>query len=157
MTIEWNRVTWYSKLFAVVVFVAVFVIAFYFGQEYASIKQEIATDSHADVIISQTSEVTVGVGQTGRVGGLDITFNKFIQDSRCPIDVECIEAGAVNINVTLASGPHIETKNMPSDEVPYSFNEYQVSIANILPPRHSKEEIKPSDYKITFHVGKKAL
>ena len=31
MTIEWNTVTWYSKLLAVLVFVATFAVAFYLG------------------------------------------------------------------------------------------------------------------------------
>ncbi len=31
MKIEWNRVTWYSKLLAVVVFLATFVVAFNLG------------------------------------------------------------------------------------------------------------------------------
>ncbi len=34
MKIEWNRVTWYSKLLAVIVFVGVFVLAFYLGRQY---------------------------------------------------------------------------------------------------------------------------
>jgi len=32
--IEWNKVTWYSKIFAVIVFLAVFVVAFYLGRIY---------------------------------------------------------------------------------------------------------------------------
>lgn len=31
--IEWNRVTWYSKLIAVILFVATFYIAFMFGKQ----------------------------------------------------------------------------------------------------------------------------
>lgn len=34
MKIEWNRVTWYSKLLAVIVFVGVFVLAFCLGRQY---------------------------------------------------------------------------------------------------------------------------
>lgn len=34
MRIEWNKVTWYSKALAVVVFLAVFALAFYIGSEY---------------------------------------------------------------------------------------------------------------------------
>ncbi len=32
--IQWNKVTWYSKLLAVVVFVATFFFAFYLGAQY---------------------------------------------------------------------------------------------------------------------------
>jgi hypothetical protein len=37
MNIEWNKVTWYSKLLAVVLFVGVFVLAFYLGKETAGL------------------------------------------------------------------------------------------------------------------------
>ncbi|MEI7765119.1 MAG: hypothetical protein WCI93_00870 [bacterium] len=32
MKIEWNKVTWYSKIFAVILFVLVFCLGFYFGK-----------------------------------------------------------------------------------------------------------------------------
>ncbi len=34
MKIEWNRVTWYSKLMAVIVFLATFALAFKLGMAY---------------------------------------------------------------------------------------------------------------------------
>jgi hypothetical protein len=98
--------------------------------------------------------LTLAVGKTGKVGDLSVTFNKFIQDSRCPIDVQCIQAGAVNINVTFAVGTTTVTKNMPSDEVPQVFQGYAISIIDIAPARQSKVEILPADYVITFHVEK---
>ncbi len=100
------------------------------------------------------ANVTLGVGQTGKVENLSITFNKFVQDSRCPVDVQCIQAGAVNINVTFAQGPHVETKNMSSDEASQQFEGYKVSIVDINPPRKSHIEIPFGDYKITFHVSR---
>lgn len=35
--IEWNKVTWYSKLLAVILFVAVFFLGFYLGAEFGKI------------------------------------------------------------------------------------------------------------------------
>lgn len=100
------------------------------------------------------ADITLGVGEKGTVGNLEITFNALVQDSRCPIDVQCIQAGAVNTNVTFKEGSHIETKNMPSDEVPQRFGEYMISIVQIAPPRKSKKEISPPEYRITFHISK---
>jgi len=100
------------------------------------------------------ADITLGVGEKGTVGTLSVTFNAFVQDSRCPVDVECIQAGAVNINVTFTSGNTTVTKNMPSDEVPQQFAGYHISIVNIAPDRHSREEIPPNAYRITFHIAK---
>lgn len=38
MTIQWNKVTWYSKLVAVVLFVGVFFLGFYLGREYEEVR-----------------------------------------------------------------------------------------------------------------------
>jgi len=34
MKIEWNKVTWYSKLAAVIIYVGTFALAFYLGRMY---------------------------------------------------------------------------------------------------------------------------
>jgi hypothetical protein len=99
-----------------------------------------------------SGDITLGVGEKKTVGDLTVTFNKFVQDSRCAIDVVCIQAGAVNVNVTLADSTHAETKNFPSDEAPQTFGEYKVSIINIEPARQSTKVIPEKDYKITFHI-----
>jgi hypothetical protein len=44
MKIEWNKVTWYSKLLAVVIFVATFYLGFYFGMIYQN-QQDSLKDS----------------------------------------------------------------------------------------------------------------
>lgn len=45
MQIEWNKVTWYSKTFTVVVFIGSFFLAFYLGQEYGELKAIIEQSS----------------------------------------------------------------------------------------------------------------
>jgi hypothetical protein len=100
------------------------------------------------------AHITLGVGEKGKVGTLEITFNSLVQDYRCPVDMECMEGGAVTANVTFAQGTHSETKNMPSDEIPQSFDGYQISIAGVAPPLKSKKQIPPKAYRITFHVSK---
>lgn len=96
--------------------------------------------------------ITLSVGEKVSISDFSITFNKFIQDSRCPIDVQCIQAGAVNVNVTMQVGANSVTKNFPSDEVPQEFEGYKISIVDVLPKRMSKKEINPNDYKITFQI-----
>ena len=38
MKIVWNKVTWYSKLLAVIIFVATFALAFYLGMQYGALR-----------------------------------------------------------------------------------------------------------------------
>jgi hypothetical protein len=98
-------------------------------------------------------EVTIGLGQTRSAAGLEITFNDFIQESRCPVDAQCIEAGAVVVNVAMKSGDKEVVRNFPSDEAPFEFEGYKISITKIAPDLKSGEEIEENDYRITFYVA----
>lgn len=104
--------------------------------------------------IPTDGNITLGVGESAKLDNFTLTFNEFLNDYRCPIDVQCIEAGAVNTNVTFSDGIKTETKNMPSDEVPQVFGDYKISIIGVLPPLKSNMEIPKSDYQIIFHIEK---
>lgn len=96
--------------------------------------------------------VTLMIGETKTVGDLSLTLNSFVQDSRCPIDVTCIQAGAVTVNVTMNEGAASETRNFPSDEAPYVFGAHMISISDIAPLRKANQEIAPEEYVIMFKV-----
>lgn len=102
--------------------------------------------------VMSPGEVMLGVGQMGNFSNLSLTFNEFIADYRCPIDVQCIQAGAVVANITLKSGEEVLTLNKPSDEVPLEFAGYKISIVNTNPPAMSQKIIDPKDYVVTFLV-----
>jgi membrane-bound inhibitor of C-type lysozyme len=48
--IEWNRVTWYSKLLAVFVFLGTFYVAFTIGREYQALQDQSAPQSVPTVV-----------------------------------------------------------------------------------------------------------
>lgn len=104
-----------------------------------------------------STEITLGVGQTGMFRDLSITAKSILQDSRCPIDVECIQAGSITVNVSLKSGGQTGTQNIASNGAAYSFAGYKISISKVDPPRMSKVEISPDAYHITFHIDSAAL
>ncbi len=68
MTIEYNKVTWYSKLLAVVIFVATFFIGFCFGQQY----EEIQLSSVAPTTYTEKEVVTPRPNQALGVRGSDV-------------------------------------------------------------------------------------
>jgi hypothetical protein len=98
------------------------------------------------------NEAEISVNQTKLVGGIKITLHEVLQDNRCPIDVQCIEAGAITARVTFVSDTEKETFNMPSDEAPRGFDAWQASIVNVNPPAISTRSIHSSDYRVTFRV-----
>lgn len=89
-----------------------------------------------------TGDIVLGLGQKGKVGDLEITMNSVVQDSRCPVEVQCIWAGEVKVNVTLLSKLKIESKVISSIDKPYSFDGYSISITDVT----------RGEYRATFHV-----
>ena len=105
-----------------------------------------------NIVTPKDGKVTLSVGQTGGGDGFSIKFNSFIQDYRCPVDVVCIQGGAIVVNVTMTHDGKVETRNFPSDEAPYLFDGRHVSIVDIAPPALSTKQIKESEYRITFLI-----
>lgn len=108
-------------------------------------------DLNLGSVISE-SEATLAVGQTVNFSNISLTFNEFIADYRCPADAQCIEAGAVVVNITLRAGEEELTLNKPSDEVPLEFAGYKVSIVDTNPPAMSGKVINQKDYVVTFLI-----
>ena len=55
MKIQWNRVTWYSWLLAIIIFVATFCLGFYFGDQYNGIYDQLL--SCPNLINAPTSDI----------------------------------------------------------------------------------------------------
>ena len=94
----------------------------------------------------------VGVGKSAVINGVRITLNSVVQESRCPIDEQCMEGGGITVNVTLKSNTDTETRNMASDEVTIAFDSYRISIEEINPPRKSGSDPVPESYVLKFKV-----
>lgn len=94
----------------------------------------------------------VSVGKSVFVNGVRITLNRIAQDSRCPIDVQCIQAGSVTANVTLKSDTDSETKDIVSAHGAVPFDSYQVSLESVSPARKAGTALRPEEYTLTFRV-----
>lgn len=51
MKIIWNQVTWYSKLLAVILFVATFFLGFYFKAEFQKIKDNTIPEIKEEIVV----------------------------------------------------------------------------------------------------------
>jgi hypothetical protein len=94
------------------------------------------------------------VGQSKNINGIQVTLNSIIQDSRCPIDVQCIQAGNITANLTLKSLDNVTLIQMISNQV-YTFDSRSISITTVNPAAHSKTVINPKEYIVGFEVSKK--
>lgn len=99
-------------------------------------------------------EAVIGVGESKLIGGVKITVNKVVSDSRCPIDVQCIRAGEITASVTLQSDTDKETLELASNMPPHGFDAYQVSLSGAAPEKRSSVQVDASGYRLTFKVEK---
>lgn len=93
-----------------------------------------------------------GVGETVYVNGVRITLRSVKNDSRCPIDVQCVWAGNTTVTVTLKSDTDNETRDIVSDQPPVGFDSFLISIAEVSPPSVSTRTISPNEYVVKFRV-----
>jgi hypothetical protein len=155
MTIQFNKVTWYSKLAALVVLIVTIFLGWYIYAQYKEVSlmnESISSPPSSNGAVTTSGEVALTVGGFATFDGLQITFDKIIQDSRCPVDVMCIQAGTVTAQVTLRSGGKVQQANLVSDKVLYRFANYAIYLLHAAPAPHSKVEIDPNNYTIVFHV-----
>lgn len=98
-------------------------------------------------------EVTIKIGESGAVAGMIIKINGLGQDSRCPTDVTCIQAGSVTLKTTVSHGAISTNHDFISTAAPFVFEGYSIAIKNVTPvPKKSTGDIKLADYRITFEA-----
>ncbi len=114
---------------------------------------EVTNDDGTPVIASTTNELQLRVGKPGFVSGLRVTVENLIADSRCPKEVQCIQAGSVSARVTLQSDTDQETREFVAGSEPHAFDTYRVALVDVSPYPSITARIHPSAYVFTFRVS----
>lgn len=107
-----------------------------------------------EMSFEEMSQGSLRVGETKFINGVKVTLNNIVEDSRCPVDVTCIQIGRVVANVSLRSDTDTETLNLASDRsTHFLFDIYKISIARVEPTlKYSTVEHLETDYRLTFKV-----
>lgn len=166
MMLKLNEATWYSKLIAITFFLGILPSwAFYVGMIYQqtidiSEAGEMVSDkkfiprTSIPVATSTPEALTTAqlrIGDSIKIKGLQIMLEDIVQDSRCPIDVQCIQAGDIVARVQFKTENNIDTVNLKSDKK-YIFDTYTISIFQVKPDPISTHIPRPEDYWITINV-----
>jgi hypothetical protein len=85
----------------------------------------------------------------------DVTIKPYeiLEDSRCPVDVICIQAGTVRIKAMFTSGLGTVSQEFKLN-MPITTEAEQIILTKVLPERSSKEQLEPGDYLFVFEVSK---
>lgn len=99
----------------------------------------------------ESATLTLGMGESGSALDITIVPQEVLEDSRCPMDVQCIQAGTVRVSTTLESpsgtAPQLFILNQP-----ITTETRTVVLVQVLPAPKAGEPIATSTYQFVFEV-----
>lgn len=94
---------------------------------------------------------TFSMGETVEYDGLTLTVLSVESDSRCPIDVQCIQAGSATVALSVTQGGVTQEYILSSDDS-LAVGEQRIKIIEVEPAPHSLRTIDPEEYTVTLVV-----
>ncbi len=88
--------------------------------------------------------------------GIFVTPLEVTADSRCPSDVTCVWAGEISLKVKLEKGTTTADVILKLQSA-VVFEEYTVTLTEVIPENNSKTTLNKADYRFTFNVTPLAL
>lgn len=110
----------------------------------------------SNVSVSQTGvlpygNVTLKLGELAIFKNISIRSIAIVEDSRCPVDVQCIQAGTVRVKIEVASGMGTSTSIVKLG-VAFTTEGERITLTAAIPENRSQAPIAVSDYRLTFNV-----
>jgi hypothetical protein len=106
--------------------------------------------------VSSSGPITVTVSLGQQAGGLRATITplEVLEDSRCPVNANCIWAGTVRLRVSIASGSGASQDTIVLN-TPITTESHVITLTEVGPQAIAGEEKDPSKYKFTFTISKR--
>ncbi|HEY0010704.1 MAG TPA: hypothetical protein VGB97_02190 [Candidatus Paceibacterota bacterium] len=99
--------------------------------------------------------VTLRLNETASFpDGLSMRVAAVTEDSRCPQDVHCIQAGTVRISLRTRSAMGASTSDLALGASVTTEAE-RITFLRVAPGKNSTQPITDADYRFTFEVAKK--
>jgi hypothetical protein len=107
--------------------------------------------------VTEDNETVVGValGKSVSSHGVIVTPLEILEDSRCPIDVQCIQAGTVRVRATLVSRLGTASQDFTLGKTITTEAE-NMTLVSVLPDPRSTVEITQAQYRFVFAFSKRA-
>lgn len=96
----------------------------------------------------------VSIGKSATLSGVTIKPTEVLEDSRCPIDAACIQAGTVRVATSLTSGMGTAPQTFTLDK-PITTEAEQITLISVTPLKKVDVTIPASDYTFIFEVRKR--
>ena len=92
------------------------------------------------------------IGETVRVGALAATPRRLVEDSRCPLSVQCVQAGRVVVSTRITGPGGTETVPLVLGE-PYPVQGATVTLVSARPEKWSERRRPRDEYRFVFEGG----
>ncbi|MFM2331147.1 MAG: hypothetical protein RLZZ26_654 [Candidatus Parcubacteria bacterium] len=98
-------------------------------------------------VVTTSATTTLAVGESAKVSGITLAVKGLGEDSRCPVDAQCIQAGTVRVSVSVDS--YTGDLELTLGEPQVVKNSLLV-LESVTPERRAKQTITPGEYRFTF-------
>ena len=101
------------------------------------------------------AEFELPIGATAQVGtGPEVMFMEVAEDSRCPIDAVCIQAGRATVRLAVGyAGKRREillsTREGPAADTAHG---HEIRLIALLPPPRAAATTPPDSYRVSLRV-----
>jgi len=92
------------------------------------------------------------LGETVKVGSLLATPGSVQEDSRCPYNVQCIQAGRVVVSTRIDGRGWRETVPLVLGE-PYTVQGTTITVARAFPDKIAERDVPRHEYRFIFEGG----
>ncbi|MEK7601595.1 MAG: hypothetical protein AAB480_03645 [Patescibacteria group bacterium] len=96
-------------------------------------------------------DIVLRMGELAMFKGLSILAIGIVEDSRCPVDVQCIQAGTVRVRIEVVSGMGTSTSIVKLGQA-FTTEAQRITLTAVAPEKHSQTQITMGDYRLTFNV-----
>jgi hypothetical protein len=103
------------------------------------------------VTVLPYGNVTLKIGDTAQFKDISIKPISIEEDSRCPVDVQCIWAGTVRVKIQVVSGTGTSTSIVTLDQ-PFTTEAQRITLTAVTPEKHSQTQASTGGYRLSFNV-----
>lgn len=96
----------------------------------------------------------IKIGESVTLSGVTITPLSVTEESRCPIDYRCIQAGTVKVSTRIKSSSASVTQEIELNK-PATVGENIITLTSVTPYPKGGTSIAPSDYRFEYGVKNK--
>lgn len=107
---------------------------------------------------NETGRATIGIGERADIDGIGIEVVEVLEDSRCPADVQCIQAGTVRLAAIVYTdmGDGSAEQDFTLLQI-ITTETHEVELVEVAPAPRAGEAIASSTYQFTFEVRQRTF